>query len=154
MLEQFLPQVYSNNLCLTVAHAQFLQEIIDRPSATRAAKATEKNNADKELSTSIIPATGAWPQQVGIHRVVWNNGNGLGCSTLLASATASGLCRVDCLFGRWHRERISYGGIEAIRMEGKTIDDDEDVVVEDNNDEDGVADAEAEGESEDEDEEM
>jgi len=134
-----------------VTHAQFLQEIIDRPSAARAAKATEKKNADKELSTSIIPATGAWPQQVGIHRVVWNNGNGLGCSTLLASATASDLCRVDCLFGRWHRERISYGGIEAIRMEGKTVvgDDDEDMVVEDNNDEDGVVDAE-EGESEDE----
>jgi len=140
-----------------VAHPHFLQEIVDRPSATRAAKATEKNNADKEVSTSIIPATGAWPQQVGIHRVVWNNGNGLGSSTLLASATASGLCRVDCLFGRWHRERISYGGIEAIRMEDKTIveDDDEDMIVDDdNNYEDGVMDAEAEGESEDEDEEM
>ena len=32
---------------------------------------------------------------MGVHRVAWNNGNGLATSTLLAAGTASGLCRVD-----------------------------------------------------------
>jgi hypothetical protein len=35
--------------------------------------------------------------EVGVHRVVWNNGNGLGSLSLLAAGTASGLCRVDVL---------------------------------------------------------
>ena len=39
--------------------------------------------------------------EVGVHRVVWNNGNGLASSSLLAAGTASGLCRVDVLWGRW-----------------------------------------------------
>ncbi|KAL0946421.1 hypothetical protein HGRIS_012644 [Hohenbuehelia grisea] len=49
--------------------------------------------------------TDAWPQEVGIHRVVWNNGNGLSAAGMLASGTASGLCRIDLLAGRWNKDR-------------------------------------------------
>jgi len=65
-----------------------------------------------------LPAsTGAWPREVGIHRVVWNNGNGIASSALLAAGSASGLCRVDVVWGRWVRDRPPYGGVEGIRME-------------------------------------
>ena len=40
---------------------------------------------------AVKPATkgsGAWPPEVGVQRVVWNNGNGLANAPLLASATA------------------------------------------------------------------
>ncbi|KAF9556184.1 hypothetical protein CPC08DRAFT_694740 [Agrocybe pediades] len=96
MLDRFLPQ-----------------ESFDRPTATRASKT--KKGADEE--PKIPASTGAWPREVGIHRVVWNNGNGLASSCLLAAGSASGLCRVDVLWGRWVRDKPPYGGVEGIRME-------------------------------------
>jgi len=101
MLDQFLPQ-----------------EIVDRPSAARNAKVSENTDAERGPTVPTRPiSTGAWPQQVGVNCVVWNNGDGIASSTLLASGTASGLCRVDVLLGRWLRDKIPYGGIEGIRME-------------------------------------
>ena len=44
-------------------------------------------------------------------------GNGLADASLLASGTGSGLCRIDWLTGRWHRDRIPYSDIERIRGE-------------------------------------
>lgn len=44
-------------------------------------------------------------------------GNGLESAPLLASATGSGLCRVDWLLGRWMKDRIPYYGVEGIRQE-------------------------------------
>jgi len=38
-------------------------------------------------------------------------------SHLLASATASGLCRVDWLTGRFAQNRFPYGSIELLRGE-------------------------------------
>ena len=38
-------------------------------------------------------------------------------SSLLAAGTASGLCRVDVLWGRWFKNKAPYGGAEGIRME-------------------------------------
>ncbi|OSD08431.1 hypothetical protein PYCCODRAFT_1455543 [Trametes coccinea BRFM310] len=87
MLENFLPQ-----------------EIQNRANAVRQNK-------------SIPGGTGAWPPEVGIHRVAWNDGNGLARTPLLASATASGLCRVDWLLGRWVRDQQPYNGIEGMRGE-------------------------------------
>ena len=59
--------------------------------------------------------------------MVWNDGNGLGRIPLLASATASGLCRVDWLMGRWVRDQLPYMGIEGMRgeKEGTFAEDDE-----------------------------
>ncbi|KAF8967306.1 hypothetical protein BDZ97DRAFT_1903428 [Flammula alnicola] len=95
MLDRFLPQ-----------------ETLDRTTAMRAAKGKAKQ------SDSVLPTgTGAWPREVGVHRVVWNNGNGLGPSSLLAAGTASGLCRVDVLWGRWLKDKVPYGGVAGVRME-------------------------------------
>ncbi|OJT08897.1 Transcription factor tau subunit sfc6 [Trametes pubescens] len=97
MLENFLPQETQN-----------------RPAASRQNK-------------SVPVGTGAWPPEVGIHRVAWNDGNGLARTPLLASATGSGLCRVDWLMGRWMRDQLPYTGIEGMRgeMGGVFEDDDE-----------------------------
>ncbi|TFK36417.1 hypothetical protein BDQ12DRAFT_686864 [Crucibulum laeve] len=100
MLERFLPQ-----------------ETQDRPTLTRAAKGKAKEDIE-----TAPPSTGAWPREVGVHRVVWNSCNGLAASGLLATATASGLCRIDVLWGRWIKDKVPYGGIEHIRRE---LDDDE-----------------------------
>ncbi|CAL1705390.1 unnamed protein product [Somion occarium] len=88
MLEHFLPQ-----------------ETTDRPSVVRGGGERPSSGA------------GAWSPEVGIHRVVWNMGNGLAAAPLLASATGSGLCRVDWLMGRWMRDRIPYNGVEVMRQE-------------------------------------
>ncbi|CAA7271073.1 unnamed protein product [Cyclocybe aegerita] len=93
MLDHFLPQ-----------------ESLERPSVRSKGKGKKDNPA-------VPSGTGAWPQAVGIHRVVWNHGNGLAASGWLAAATASGLCRVDLLWGRWVQDKIPYGGIEGIRFE-------------------------------------
>ncbi|KAI0748428.1 hypothetical protein C8Q80DRAFT_1171827 [Daedaleopsis nitida] len=96
MLEHFVPKVIQN-----------------RPTATRQNK-------------SIPVGTGAWPVEVGVQRVVWNDGNGLGRTPLLASATGSGLCRVDWLLGRWGKEILPYGGVEGMRGETEaTFEEDE-----------------------------
>ncbi|KIY46871.1 hypothetical protein FISHEDRAFT_46417 [Fistulina hepatica ATCC 64428] len=86
MLEHFLPQA-------------------DRSTAVRMAK---KSTADKNKTNPF--GTGAWPCEVGVNKVVWHQGGGLGCANVLASATASGLCRVDVLRGRWNRDTIPYNG--------------------------------------------
>ncbi|KAI0362573.1 hypothetical protein OH77DRAFT_1467456 [Trametes cingulata] len=97
MLENFLPK-----------------ETHNRPAASRQNKA-------------VPVGTGAWPAEVGIHRVVWNDGNGLGRIPLLASATGSGLCRVDWLMGKWVKDQLPYTGIEGMRGErdGTFEEDDE-----------------------------
>ena len=81
-----------------------VQEVHNRPAASRANK-------------TVPVGTGAWPPEVGIHRVVWNDGNGLARSLMLASATASGLCRVDWLVGKWGKDPQPYTGIEGMRAE-------------------------------------
>jgi transcription factor C subunit 6 len=72
--------------------------------------------------------TGAWSPEVGIHCVTWNSGNGISNAHLLASATGSGLCRVDWLSGRWFRDRVPYYDIERMRGElgDMEIDEEED----------------------------
>lgn len=71
--------------------------------------------------------TGAWPPEVGVHRAVWNGGNGLAGAPWLASATASGLCRVDFLRGKWLYNRVPYDGVDGIRLERDTPDEAEDL---------------------------
>lgn len=76
-----------------------------------------KGKVKKRADIVIPTGTGAWPREVGVHRVVWNNGNGLGAAALMAAGTASGLCRVDVLWGRWLKDKIPYGGVAGVRME-------------------------------------
>jgi transcription factor C subunit 6 len=95
MLERFLPYV--------------------RPSMHAGSKPVKQSEKKKDPGTPT--GTGAWPSEVGVHRVAWNAGNGLNAAPLLASGTASGLCRVDWLMGRWLREKIPYGRIVNLRGE-------------------------------------
>lgn len=104
--------------CLTCQHTfayNTEQETQDRPAATRAKRLAKSGK--KECITVTPVGTGAWPAQVGVQRVTWNTGGGLGRAPLLASATGSGLCRIDWLLGRMLRNKQSYGGIHGIRKE-------------------------------------
>ena len=95
------------------------------PSAKAKAKARMGEEDDDTMDSNH--STGVWPPEVGVHRVAWNSGNGLGCASLLASGTRSGLCRVDWLRGRWFRDKIPYVNIPNMRKE---VDEDVDSVEE------------------------
>ncbi|KAG6854374.1 hypothetical protein C0991_007365 [Blastosporella zonata] len=96
-------------------------ETQDRPAtkakAAKAAGGASGTSKEQERIKADSAGTGAWPQEVGVHRVIWNSCNGLAASGLLASSTGSGLCRVDELWGRWIKGKVPYGGIEHIRGE-------------------------------------
>ncbi|KAF9014294.1 hypothetical protein BDQ17DRAFT_1386722 [Cyathus striatus] len=114
MLERFLPQVHLLLLSPSPHSKTMKKETTGRPTATRAAKT-------KKPVPMPLAGTGAWQPEVGVHRVVWNTTSGLAGAGMLASATASGLCRVDVLWGRWMKGKIPYGGIEGIRREVDTM---------------------------------
>ena len=61
-------------------------------------------------------ASPVWPAEINITGLAWNNGNGIGRAGMLASGSASGLCRVD--FMRGHKEEGKLGQFRR-RMEGK-----------------------------------
>lgn len=89
----------------------------------------------REMAERPEGGGGAWHPSVGVHRVAWHGGAGLAAAGLLASATGSGLCRVELLEGRWFRDRVPYERVEAIRLEGQEDAMDVDVnEVEDNED--------------------
>ncbi|KAJ7695972.1 hypothetical protein B0H17DRAFT_1198295 [Mycena rosella] len=93
----------------------FPLEAQDRPTQPRATRVEKAKNKD---TTYIAPTgSGAWPKEVGVQRVVWNCGNGLASSSLIASSTGSGLCRVDVVWGRWLNDRVAYNSIPLLRME-------------------------------------
>lgn len=121
MLDQFLPQVCFFHFSKKNSHhSQLYQESADRPTAASKAKQQQHQKSKKDTNTSndnTSISTGAWPQEVAVHKVTWNNGNGLNACGLLASATSSGLCRVDNVWGRWMKDKVPYGGIEQIRRE-------------------------------------
>ncbi len=55
----------------------------------------------KTAADPVTSKTANWAAQVGVHRVTWHNGGGIGRANLLASGTASGLGRVDVVKGRF-----------------------------------------------------
>ncbi|KAI6031550.1 hypothetical protein BKA83DRAFT_26764 [Pisolithus microcarpus] len=73
-----------------------------------------KAQADDESLSGSGHSTGVWPPEIGVHRVTWNCGNGLGCASLLASGSGSGLCRVDWLCGR---TELPYVDVPKMRKE-------------------------------------
>ncbi|KAJ7729652.1 hypothetical protein DFH07DRAFT_178308 [Mycena maculata] len=104
----------------------------DRPTQAKAIRAEKAKNRD---TTYVAPTgTASWPKEIGVQRVVWNCGNGLAASALLASATGSGLCRVDVVWGRWLNDRVPYGSIPLLRME---VEGDEEDAMDVDSDESG-----------------
>ena len=71
----------------------------------------------REMAERPEGGGGAWHPFVGVQRVAWHSGAGLAAAGLLASATGSGLCRVDFLEGRWFRDRVPYERVEVMRLE-------------------------------------
>jgi len=95
---------------------QFLPtEIIERHGPVNSKTKREKK---KDTLADARPAnSGAWPANISVTCVRWNSGGGLTRAPLLASATASGLCRVDWLIGHFARDHVPYNGVKFIRKE-------------------------------------
>lgn len=55
---------------------------------------TSKGKGDR-----LKKASPSWPPQISITSLAWNNGNGIGRAGMIASASASGLCRIDYMQG-------------------------------------------------------
>jgi hypothetical protein len=110
MLENFIPHVRP----LIVL---FGRRLICRRIKESADRAQPTKNPGKGRGDSTNAASGAWSPEVAVTCTRWNEGCGIGQAPLLASATASGLCRVDWLGGRFHGDRVPFGSIEAIRGE-------------------------------------
>lgn len=65
---------------------------------------TKGSKADAQAPTTGDPATvktGAWRQNVGVHRVVWHSGSGIARAGWIASGGWSGIVRVENLRGQW-----------------------------------------------------
>ncbi|KIK97454.1 hypothetical protein PAXRUDRAFT_10176 [Paxillus rubicundulus Ve08.2h10] len=88
-------------------------------------KGTARTKKEGAQAVGINNSTGVWPQEIGVHRVAWNSGNGLSGAPLLASATGSGLCRVDWLLGRWIKDKVPYVSVPDMRQEVERISDEE-----------------------------
>ncbi|EIW71800.1 hypothetical protein TREMEDRAFT_27087 [Tremella mesenterica DSM 1558] len=56
-----------------------------------------------------VSKTVHWSPRVGVHRVRWNDSNGLKNAGWFVSGTASGLGRVECLKGRFVNGRVPQG---------------------------------------------
>ena len=76
----------------------------------------KQNAARKTANVEPVIGTGAWPPEVSVTCVRWNHGSGLARAPLLASATASGLCRIDWLLGRFSGGEVPYDGVDNIRQ--------------------------------------
>lgn len=116
MVPFFQHRLFQLDYSRTDGRLRMLDHLLPRETPDRA------NTVQRAIRARVAAAaapggTGAWPSNVAVTRVAWGSGS-LAASPLLASATASGLCRIDWLEGRWARDRVPYGGIESIRMEG------------------------------------
>jgi transcription factor C subunit 6 len=56
-----------------------------------------------------VAKSGDWSPHVAVHRVCWNNNNGLGRAGWIASGTASGLGRIDIIRGRFLKGKTPAG---------------------------------------------
>ncbi|EJD05772.1 uncharacterized protein FOMMEDRAFT_104009 [Fomitiporia mediterranea MF3/22] len=105
MLDHFLPQ-----------------EIPDKSSTSVSKKGKKEATAEAVPPRTGAQGAGAWSPEVSVTRVAWNNGGGLARAPLLASATASGLCRIDWLLGHFQDGELPYRGAQESRNEVNTED--------------------------------
>jgi transcription factor C subunit 6 len=68
-----------------------------------------KGTAHSMEGNPIVAKSGDWPLEVGVHRTCWNNNAGLGKANWIASGTASGLCRIDIIQGRFIGGKVPQG---------------------------------------------
>ncbi|KAG1905767.1 uncharacterized protein F5891DRAFT_625533 [Suillus fuscotomentosus] len=123
----FFRKIFQLDYSRKTGEFRMLDHFLPQETQERSTKLKGKQAKKDESETST--STGVWPPEVGVHRVTWNMGNGLGGAPLLASTTGSGLCRVDWLLGRWMRNKVPYVNVPNMRKE---VDD---VMDEDSGDE-------------------
>lgn len=124
MLENFLPR---ERLIRPGNRANLGDDDAD----AAAAKAQSKKKAavpETEPQDPGYRASGSWPRNVCVTRVAWDSGGGLSSAPLLASATGSGLCRIDWLLGRFFVERHDVDSIAKVREGAGANEEDEDDV--------------------------
>ena len=126
MLENFLPHVRMLSFISTRQCSLRQQEHQDRPGASRAINLKKKKDTSEDKK-SPPASTGAWSPEISVTRVTWQSGSGLARAPLLASATASGLCRIDWLLGRFAQNRFPYKNIEFLRGEIEGAEDEDEV---------------------------
>jgi len=77
--------------------------------------AQQKNSNKKQGSghslegNQVAAKSGDWSLNVAVHKVCWNNNNGLGRAGWAASGTASGLGRIDIIRGRFLHDKVPPG---------------------------------------------
>ncbi|KAG1890876.1 hypothetical protein F4604DRAFT_1888594 [Suillus subluteus] len=111
----FFHKIFQLDYSRKTGEFRMLDHFLPQETQERSANSKRKQAKKDESETSI--STGVWPPEVGVHRVTWNTGNGLGGAPLLASTTGSGLCRVDWLLGRWIRNKVPYVNVPNMRKE-------------------------------------
>jgi transcription factor C subunit 6 len=81
-----------------------------------ALEAAQQKNANKAKGTGhslegnqVAAKSADWSLNVAIHKVCWNNNNGLGRAGWAASGSASGIGRVDIIRGRFINGRTPAG---------------------------------------------
>ncbi|KAH7107647.1 hypothetical protein BKA62DRAFT_825110 [Auriculariales sp. MPI-PUGE-AT-0066] len=81
-----------------------------QPSAHVLSEATANASKDAEIeddaAKTTSTASGAWPKEVTLTSVAWDSGGGIVNSPLLASSTASGLCRIDWLANQLYDQHV------------------------------------------------
>ncbi|KAH7924733.1 hypothetical protein BV22DRAFT_1195685 [Leucogyrophana mollusca] len=118
----FVHKIYQLDYSRKTGEFRMLERFL--PQETQE-KSTNTKGKKKDDDNSASNSTGVWPPEVGVHRVVWNSANGLGSAPLLASATGSGLCRVDWLLGRFIRDKVPYVDVPSMRKEVDGVADDD-----------------------------
>ncbi|KAF7297836.1 Pre-mRNA splicing factor [Mycena kentingensis (nom. inval.)] len=118
----FVHKIYQMDYSRTTKEFRMLEQFLpleasDRPTQAKAARNEKAKNKGVGAMYTTPTGSASWPREVGIQRVVWHCGAGLSGCGLLASATASGLCRVDFLWGRWLSGKVPYYGVDGIRLE-------------------------------------
>ncbi|KAG2154101.1 hypothetical protein DEU56DRAFT_773050 [Suillus clintonianus] len=111
----FVHKIFQLDYSRKTGEFRMLDHFLPQETQERSTNSKGKQAKKDESETSI--STGVWPPEVGVHRVTWNMGNGLGGAPLLASTTGSGLCRVDWLLGRWIRNKVPYVNVPHMRKE-------------------------------------
>ncbi|KAF8327233.1 uncharacterized protein EI90DRAFT_3018294 [Cantharellus anzutake] len=122
MLDNFLPMVKICKLeSWTLLLTHRTQELTERSQTTKNAKRRKgESGAVAPQEGRSYDGSGAWPAEVGVHRVAWHSGGGLHSAPLLASATASGLCRIEWMKGRGQEGINLYSMIQHLRG-GETV---------------------------------
>lgn len=117
MLENFVPKapLMRNNLRPTTAE--------DEDADVPAPKKKGAQDAEQGEGTRF---SGSWPKGVCVTSVAWDNGGGMAHAPFLASATASGLCRIDWLLGQFYSPRYNAETIAVVRAGEKDFDGEED----------------------------